>query len=267
MADDEDNDEELESTEKDSEGDPRSSDEKKPPAELSIKDFVTGENVVQVNFGGPAVAQDESSETNPDAKLRIFIDMIETGMVGITVDARRAEVQVPFRFRDESQLVLNFSHKFYLDDFEYDDYGVRATLSFQGHPSFVDIPWSAVWMLRSQQDGTTIVIPEDIPPELVSAPPQPVLTSVPTGADLIRTGAVRNIKGNRKSVDAENGSVNEPAEASHQLETYPVESSQKEATGSLDEESIDPDGKKTSEEGPPAFGEGLRLVKEDQQPP
>ena len=48
-------------------------------------------------------------------------------MVMVVMDTRRQGVQVPPRFADDFQLRLNFSHKFYIDDFEYDEYGVRAS--------------------------------------------------------------------------------------------------------------------------------------------
>jgi stringent starvation protein B len=140
-------------------------------------------NVVQVDFGAAAAEEEGAASSDIKAKLQAFIDLIEKGMVGITLDARREGVDVPFQFRSENQLVLNFSHKFFLDDFEYDGRGVRASLSFQGKPVFVDIPWSAVWMIRSHQDGTTVVSPEDIPHELISESTQPSLRSVPTAVE------------------------------------------------------------------------------------
>ena len=141
----------------------------------------TGENVVTVNFGalpqGRSLPPDPSDET----KLRAFIDLIEKGMVGVTLDARVEGVEVPLGFRHEHQLVLNFSHKFFLDDFAFDDRGVRASLSFQGRDHFVDIPWRAIWMMHSHEDGTTIVSPDDIPVEITSDVSRPKLQSLDGG--------------------------------------------------------------------------------------
>ncbi len=135
----------------------------------------TQNNVVRVDFAArkkpkqPELTQpSSSSELGADRpeKLRVFSRLIERGMVMVTTDARRDNVRVPPRLSGELQLNLNFSHKFGLADFFYDDDGVRCSLSFNGQPFFCDIPWPAVWGLTSHADGERVLWPDSLPEEL-----------------------------------------------------------------------------------------------------
>ncbi len=116
-------------------------------------------------------------------KLAAFARYIEDGMVMVTIDARPVGVKVPAQFRGNCQLNLNFSHRFFLDDFEYDDRGVRASLSFSGTSSLCDIPWPAVWMIRSHVTGEVALAPDDVPDvlrtDLLGPEPESV-TEAPT---------------------------------------------------------------------------------------
>ena len=148
-------------------------------------DNAPADNVVRVDFGAarrpkakpaaqhvkapPPSATDLSAE-RPE-KLRMFARLIEKGMVMVTVDTRVAEVRVPTRFAGELQLNLNFSHRFGLEDFDYDDVGVRASLSFGGSPFFCELPWVAVYGLTSHVDGERLLWPDSFPKELVSLLP------------------------------------------------------------------------------------------------
>lgn len=99
-------------------------------------------------------------------KLQAFERLIDEGMVLVTLDSRRPGVSVPPHHRGDAQLGLNFSHRFYVDDFTYDEQGVRASLSFRGEPFFCDIPWSAVFMLRSHVTDEVFLFPSSVPAEL-----------------------------------------------------------------------------------------------------
>ncbi|HEY1101443.1 MAG TPA: ClpXP protease specificity-enhancing factor SspB [Myxococcota bacterium] len=142
------------------------------------------DNVVRVDFSArrakpkppPAAVRSQppsSTELSADRpeKLRMFARLIEKGMVMVTVDTRAADVRVPPRFGGELQLNLNFSHRFGLDDFDYDDVGVRASLSFGGTPHFCELPWTAVYGMTSHVDGERLLWPDSFPKELVSLLP------------------------------------------------------------------------------------------------
>ena len=130
----------------------------------------SADNVVSVDFKAPkknkrAPLSEKDRKRNVE-KLDIFRQLVEQGMVMVVMDTRRQGVQVPPRFADDFQLRLNFSHKFYIDDFEYDEYGVRASLSFNKVPYYCDIPWHAVYALNSQAVEQGVMWPDDVPVEL-----------------------------------------------------------------------------------------------------
>jgi hypothetical protein len=140
------------------------------------------DNVVRVDFAAkrakappkPARSQPPAAaELLPDRpeKLRMFARLIERGMVMVTLDARTGLARVPAKLAGELQLNLNFSHRFGLDDFDYDDDGVRASLSFGGQPFFCDIPWTTVYGMTSHVDGERLLWPDSFPAELVSLLP------------------------------------------------------------------------------------------------
>lgn len=124
------------------------------------------DNVVRLGFGkkaGPVLTEDEKERASQ--KLRAFTELIDAGMVMVALDARRDGVRVPRRLSDSSELRLNFSLKFYIDDFAYDERGVRASLSFGGQPFFCDIPWTSVHGIQSQVTDQNYVWREDLPAE------------------------------------------------------------------------------------------------------
>lgn len=152
---------------------------------MSEHDDDGSNNVVRVDFAAkrarptpkppkPARAQPPSAaELTPERpeKLRMFARLIERGMVMVTLDARTGIARVPVKLASELQLNLNFSHRFGLEDFDYDDDGVRASLSFGGHPFFCDLPWSTVYGMTSHVDGERMLWPDSFPRELVSLLP------------------------------------------------------------------------------------------------
>jgi hypothetical protein len=79
---------------------------------------------------------------------------------------------VPAQFRDEAQLNLDFSEKFGLADFVYDERGVRASLSFQRQPFFCDVPWSGVYMLFSHVDNERLTWARSLPTEILDQLPE-----------------------------------------------------------------------------------------------
>ena len=128
------------------------------------------DNVVSVDFKAPKKSKrpplSEKLRKRNVEKLEVFRQLVEQGMVMVVMDTRREGVQVPPRFADDFQLRLNFSHKFYIDDFEYDEYGVRASLSFNKVPYYCDIPWLAIYALNSQAVEQGVMWPDDVPTEL-----------------------------------------------------------------------------------------------------
>lgn len=107
--------------------------------------------VVYVNFRKKTYPPENAE------KLEYFADLLDLGKTDIMIDAGNAEVLVPADFKGNPALMLSWSHKFRLSDFEYDEEGVSGTLSFNRIPFSVFVPWDAVWMvcLSSDPEGTS----------------------------------------------------------------------------------------------------------------
>lgn len=127
-------------------------------------------NVIRVNFGAAAAEPElepyDSSQFPDDPlaakKYDIFSKYIDNGMVSITLDPRTDGVVVPEHFARRPELVLNFSHRFYIEDFTYDQRAVCASLSFSGRPFYCVVPWGAVKMLLSHHDNSVAVFDADM---------------------------------------------------------------------------------------------------------
>jgi stringent starvation protein B len=113
--------------------------------------------------------RDEDDASAPD-KSRTLETLLARGPVLVHVDARRAEVQVPPRFRADPSLVLRFGYTLSpaIVDLEVDDNGVSGTLTFGGQPFHCVLPWTAVYaaMVEGEQRGT--VWPEDVPEDVLT---------------------------------------------------------------------------------------------------
>ena len=90
-------------------------------------------------------------------KLKAFKEGLEEGVVALVLDARCPGVQVPLAYVETSVLVLNFSYKYNLPDFAFDEEGVSATLTFDEGYFYCLVPWTAVYRIGDQ------AWPEDFP--------------------------------------------------------------------------------------------------------
>jgi hypothetical protein len=109
--------------------------------------------------------RDEDDASASD-KRRTLEALLARGPVLVHVDARRAEVSVPPRFRADPSLVLRFGYDLSpaIADFQIDDEAVSGTLTFSGQPYRCVLPWTAVYaaMVEGEQRGTvwTEYVPE-----------------------------------------------------------------------------------------------------------
>lgn len=123
--------------------------------------------------------RDEDDASAPD-KRRTLESLLARGPVLVHVDARRAEVSVPPRFRADASLVLRFGYSLSpaIADLSVDEHAIAGTLTFGGSPFHCVLPWTAVYaaMVEGEQRGT--VWPEDVPEDVLTgtseAPPAPV---------------------------------------------------------------------------------------------
>lgn len=105
------------------------------------------------------------TETPPN-KQELLEALLDRGMIMVTLDARRAGVDVPERFQDDLGLGLNLSYRFGLP-LEINAWGIRATLSFGGISHDCKIPWNAIYQVFSHVTRDRWLFPEDIPNDIL----------------------------------------------------------------------------------------------------
>ncbi len=130
---------------------------------------------------------DEDDASAPD-KRRTLEQLLSRGPVLVHVDARRAEVSVPPRFRADPSLVLRFGYNLTpaIGELSVDDEAIAGTLTFSGQPFRCILPWTAVYaaMVEGEQRGT--VWPEDVPEDVLTgggdapAPVPPAIKDTPS---------------------------------------------------------------------------------------
>ena len=131
----------------------------------------TADNVIHVQFGQtrqtkktddpPRNPLYDPATFAPDPlgikKRDVFAKYIEEGMVSVTLDPRAQGARVPKAFGDREELVLNFSHRFFIEDFAFDADAICASLSFSGKPFYCIVPWASVKMLLSHHNNAVTV--------------------------------------------------------------------------------------------------------------
>lgn len=98
------------------------------------------------------------------SKQEAFLALLKEGWTSLHLDARRPGVAVPAHLKNEAHLVLQYGHDLPIPipDLAVDEDGVTATLSFSRTPHKTVVPWSAVYVVASD-DGRGVLYHEDIP--------------------------------------------------------------------------------------------------------
>ena len=126
------------------------------------------------------------------SKQDAFLALLREGWTSLHLDARRAGVIVPTHLRGEAHLVLQYGHDLpiTIPDLEVDDYGVRATLSFQRSPQLTVVPWSAVYVVACD-DGRGVLYQEDVPEDVSIIAARPPSDRAPGDGAITREEAVQ----------------------------------------------------------------------------
>jgi stringent starvation protein B len=136
-------------------------------------------------------------------KRRLFEQLLDHGIATLHLDPRKPDVQVPQKFVAQDMLLLNFSYRYNLADFRFDDREVVGTLTFQGAPFRCVVPWTAVFaMTNPAREG--LVWEEDLPPE-VRVAAQTEADDAQSGTNKPRAKAqprLRSVQAAAESVDA-----------------------------------------------------------------
>jgi stringent starvation protein B len=183
----------------------------------------------------------------------VFGRFIDRGKVMVTLDARRPGVTVPTHFAEESQLNLDFSERFGLADFVYDERGVRASLSFNRQPFFCDVPWSSVYSLFSHaEDGERLTWPRSLPSEILEQLPE---ASIEHLERVLELQVEKLLRQQREHHERElRAEPPEPAAAEASADDNRDTTSTADAT-------TPPPEPTSGDDKPPPRGPGLRLVK------
>ena len=132
----------------------------------------------------------DEDDTNAPDKRRTLEHLLARGPVLVHVDARRAEVAVPARFRADPSLVLRFGYNLSpaISDLTVDDSAIAGTLTFAGQPFRCVLPWTAVYaaMVEGEQRGT--VWPEDVPEDVLTGSGESPTGDAPT-AQTVQPGS------------------------------------------------------------------------------
>lgn len=129
--------------------------------------------------------RDEDDASAPD-KRKTLESLLARGPVLVHVDARRADVSVPPRFRADPSLVLRFGYNLSpaIVDLVVDEDAICGTLTFGGQPHRCILPWTAVYaaMVEGEQRGT--VWPEDVPEDVLTGGGEaPTATATPVATE------------------------------------------------------------------------------------
>lgn len=123
-----------------------------------MSEKIVSDNVVRVDFRNrPA------KPVKNDNKFELFSDWIKHGIVSVLFDARRGDVKVPLEFSTQGDLRLNFSYDFHVPDFNFNQEGIWATLSFDSGEHFCRVSWASIYGLESAQMNRGAVWFESFP--------------------------------------------------------------------------------------------------------
>lgn len=104
--------------------------------------------IIRVDFENKQVVSKNTRSTPVSPlnknKLETFSQFVDQDLTTLIIDTLNYEVQVPDSLQKNPAMQLNWSHKFQLPDFEYDENGVQGTLTFNQQPFFVVVPWESV---------------------------------------------------------------------------------------------------------------------------
>lgn len=109
--------------------------------------------------------RDIPDQSNLD-KMNYFSLLLQQGMSTIRINTKCPGVVLPSHLKNQLLTQLNWSVKFKIPDFQYDEEGVRGTLSFNKIPCYTDVPWEAVWSMALSHGDKSREWKESIPKEI-----------------------------------------------------------------------------------------------------
>jgi stringent starvation protein B len=149
-------------------------------------------------------------------KKDVALALLQGPSLYIHLDPRKPEVVVPTYFKKQPQLVLQVGLNMAINipDLKVDDEGVTCTLSFNRHPFWCRLPWTAVYALVGE-DMKGMIWPDEVPAE-VAAQRDPKAARGGPGSTAPKTKAPRDTK--RKLAAAKSPEAPEAAPAAEEGE-------------------------------------------------
>jgi len=130
--------------------------------ELYIVDFVNKKLLGKRDLNAELPQPDQTAIE----KYNYFCSLIGEGMTSVKIDTKGEGVNLPPHLKKQPMASINWSKKFRIDDFCFDEHGVRGSLSYGGRPHFTDLPWTSVWGLSLADGSKAKEWPEDLPNNL-----------------------------------------------------------------------------------------------------
>lgn len=121
-------------------------------------------------------SQEEVHQVTPyqlrKIKREFFSRALQSGVASLHFDPSMPGTVVPDRFRGQSILVLNYSYRYHISDFNFDDNEVVASLSFGGVPHRCVVPWDAVMGISNQSETVYYsFVPQALPVKEIERQP------------------------------------------------------------------------------------------------
>jgi stringent starvation protein B len=122
---------------------------------------------MKYNFIPSPSGQGRMGSPDRPSKKDAFLALLREGWTSLHLDARRAGVIVPDHLKGEAHLVLQYGHDLPIPipDLTVDEHGVAATLSFSRMPQYTVVPWTAVYVVASE-DGRGVLYSPDVPDDV-----------------------------------------------------------------------------------------------------
>jgi hypothetical protein len=141
---------------------------------------------------------------SPDrpSKHEAFLALLREGWTSLHLDARRGGVVVPPHLKGEGHLVLQYGNDLpiRIPDLRVDEFGVSATLSFARSLHQTVVPWSAVYVVASE-DGRGVLYHEDIPQDVSVIAARGETDAAEGGQESTMDGMTNGFHGPADSVD------------------------------------------------------------------
>ena len=122
-------------------------------------------------------------------KREVFESSLEKGVTSLHLDATVQGTRVPEHLSGQRNLVLNYSYRYQIPDFDFNDEGVIASLSFKGVQFQCVVPWDAVFGIGNHVDSNFYSFVEAAPKEkMAEDEPEKDATERRKGFKLIKGG-------------------------------------------------------------------------------